>query len=97
MSLNGGLLDGELFVRWNVVVMQEQAHSVKGSLLDVMDNMDADLQPQGMCAPLYIFFCSITDMEDWHLALLAPSLSAMVLLDTFTPFPHHTIPLTPRI
>ena len=88
VSPNGGLLDGELFAKRNAVVVQEQASSVEGSLLDVKDDMDADSQPRGTRAPWYIFFRSVTDMEDWYLALLAASLSSTVPQDAFAPFPY---------
>ena len=89
--LNSGLLDGELFIKQNAVVMQEQTCSIKGSLLDMADDMDVDLQPQDMHALWYIFFHS-----GKLLTLQLPPLERVVsffflLLSVFRCY--HTIPV----
>jgi hypothetical protein len=67
-----GLLDGELFAKRNAILVTEN----KGEADEITNNSSNNNNEDGSevslsPVPWYIFFRSVTSMEDWYLALLA--------------------------
>ena len=94
-----GLLDGELFAKRNALLIREVANGIgdKDCNLIGSDSGEHQAHPPAQSPPWFIFFRSVTLMEDWYLALLAaPLLSSpppsstpsLTPPSTFAPYPY---------
>ena len=94
-----GLLDGELFAKRNALLIREKEGEAED--LPVTANaLDSQAQPLAPSppptAPWFIFFRSVTLMEDWYFALLAASQTSSPsststpspLPNAFAPYPY---------
>lgn len=88
-----GLLEGELFAKRNALLIREKGSDGDNDPANGASLSDSQSQP---LAPWFVFFRSVTVMEDWYFALLAAPLisSSSLNNNTFAPYPyasHHAL------
>jgi hypothetical protein len=92
-----GLLDGELFAKRNALLIREIGNESEGNGAPIApDSAEHHAHPSTPSAPWFIFFRSVTLMEDWYLALLAaprisspsPTSTPSLVPSAFAPYPY---------